>query len=375
MNIKKERILKALVLLGLIAIAVSLYIQYGAPYLHEHSLQKLDEKRIDDLNSLNGTLQEILKTNSKVSFGNSNTVYVSIPSNNPTCTDLNLPSLPDAWQYHCVATSTLQNTDGTGWLPVALTNISSLPTDPINNQSQHYSFITLNKRYELSAQIGSQKYVAISESDRGSDPLGYEIGDNLQLLGQATGLVMSFPYEPDATPTTLFSLKYPAQKIEIDGFRVTSKNLVLTMWVKLAQSDTESYELVEAPKSFILYGYNTHTDLDIFGSIYGSARKQIFAGDVGSINYNEWHQVGLFYGSLRINGKNTLVIANIIDGELIDPTTVSSSTTLTFDSIIINKRKTYSGTIGNLRIYNSPLTASDIERQYTLESKLLFNNK
>jgi prepilin-type N-terminal cleavage/methylation domain-containing protein len=101
-----------------------------------------DTNRISDLSSLNSSLSMLLAFHSNLNFGNPNTVYVSLPSDNSNCSDLGLPSLPSGWSYHCVNKDNLRKVNGSGWIPVDLTQfeggspISSLPLDPKNTYIQ-----------------------------------------------------------------------------------------------------------------------------------------------------------------------------------------------------------------------------------------------
>ncbi len=185
-NFKKETFLKILIAIGVVAIIVSAYIRFAAPYLHELSLQKLDVQRISALDSLNTSLQDAFKTNPKASFGKANTIYISLPSNDPICADLNLPSVPDGWAYHCVATPNLQNVDGTGWLPVNISSAPALPIDPINNPDtlNYYAFVvSKDTRYLLATTIDSKKHLIENMNAKTSnDPFLYEIGTDTSLI-------------------------------------------------------------------------------------------------------------------------------------------------------------------------------------------------
>ncbi len=201
LRVRKETILKTLIVLGIIGILVSAYIQYGVPYLHERQLEKLDARRVSDLTTLNTEIANILKTNPQANLGAPDTVYVSVPSAQSDCSDLDLPTLAPNWSYHCVATSTLQNADGTGWLPIdfnkhSSTTVSTIPVDPTNNPSllDYYAFVMddtgTSTEYALTTGFDSKKYVSEkAETDNGTDPIRYELGNNLTLWASARGLI------------------------------------------------------------------------------------------------------------------------------------------------------------------------------------------
>jgi hypothetical protein len=106
-----------------------------------------------------------------VPFGEPGTVYVSVPSLDPTCADLALPVLEPGERYRCVPPERSTNVDGTGWMPIDFRQVESvvgrhmlsfsivraLPIDPINTveSGQYYTFSvherggwTLNGRFE-----------------------------------------------------------------------------------------------------------------------------------------------------------------------------------------------------------------------------------
>jgi len=72
MKINRGTVLKILIGLGLIAIIISLYMQYGKPYWKELITEKQDRVRINDLSSLNSILKGTLPASSKL-------IYLSLP--------------------------------------------------------------------------------------------------------------------------------------------------------------------------------------------------------------------------------------------------------------------------------------------------------
>ncbi|MCX6702868.1 MAG: LamG domain-containing protein, partial [Candidatus Wolfebacteria bacterium] len=112
-----------------------------------------------------------------------NTVYVSIPKNVAAdCSDLGLPTLPSLWSYGCVASSTLRDPDGTGWIPVNFNLVSygspieKLPVDPINTTSsqQYYTYVP-GGSWELTTEFESQKYLPKAINDGDSYPGVYSL--------------------------------------------------------------------------------------------------------------------------------------------------------------------------------------------------------
>ncbi|MBI4093564.1 hypothetical protein HY417_01240 [Candidatus Kaiserbacteria bacterium] len=197
------------------AIFASSYVQYGIPYLEEQEKMKNDEQRIADLNALDAEIKSTLVVNPSAFTGASTTVYISLPSNNPLCTNLELPSLPEGWTYHCAPQNNFTNTNGTGWLPInfataehsnILENVGMLPVDPLNSADtlNYYAAVgrstfstttaATTTEYVLTAVLDSKKYLTEkAQTDNGSDPIRYEVGLLPKLWSDASGLVGYWP--------------------------------------------------------------------------------------------------------------------------------------------------------------------------------------
>ncbi len=106
-----------------------------------------------------------------------------------------------------VANASLSNTDGTGWIQVnfdSLTSgspISNLPVDPTNTITTaglsamtnselvyRYACNSTSLTYEIDAALESNEYTVANDKragDGGNNPLLYEVGTNLKILGAA----------------------------------------------------------------------------------------------------------------------------------------------------------------------------------------------
>lgn len=153
-----------------------------------------DSTRLEDLSVINRVLGLLQTDQPSVSFGSSNTVYISIPHASPTCTGAGLPTLPSGWSYACASSSTYTKVDGTGWIPVNLTvfsagsPLSRLPVDPINATStgEYYTYVT-GGSWELTALLTASKNKMGGSKDQTSTDAGqypelYELGSTLKLL-------------------------------------------------------------------------------------------------------------------------------------------------------------------------------------------------
>ncbi|MGB9609084.1 MAG: type II secretion system protein, partial [Minisyncoccia bacterium] len=157
-----------------------------------YTKQARDSRRVSDLKNLNSAISLFRSdTQGQYPMGSSSVVYISIPDIDPNCSNLGLPAPTSGWSYHCVPSSTLRNTDGTGWIPIDFTkqsfgkSLSSLPVDPINQTStlNYYSYIydPLTGKYELNAKLESPKYQDIATTDGGDNNNLYEVGLDLAL--------------------------------------------------------------------------------------------------------------------------------------------------------------------------------------------------
>ncbi|MDP3948579.1 MAG: type II secretion system protein, partial [bacterium] len=166
--------------------------------------QARDSTRLSDMAQLNSALN-IYQTDSSIqgssSFGTASTTYISIPDPTATstagdqCQGLSLPTLPSGWTYHCAATSTNRNVDGTGWIPVNFTSISygsplgTLPVDPVNTTSSgNYYTYTPGGSFMLTATPESNK-TRTTQADQTTGAITVGTDLTLSPLFNSSGLV------------------------------------------------------------------------------------------------------------------------------------------------------------------------------------------
>ncbi|MFA6354772.1 MAG: hypothetical protein WCX12_03775 [Candidatus Paceibacterota bacterium] len=120
-------------------------------------------------------------------------LYLSDVANPYLCKDKNTIyatskiTVPPGWKLGSNAGR--DNVDGTGWIPVNFTSISTgapiahLPLPPTDKNStstdkEVYIFVCDPQihTYELNAKIKSEKFASSSEKDGGDDPYSYEVG-------------------------------------------------------------------------------------------------------------------------------------------------------------------------------------------------------
>ena len=153
-------LIELLVVIAIIAVlAVTVILTLNPAELLK---QARDSTRLSDLATLNTALAAYQADVRTPSMGTSTVVYVSIPDTSSSCASLGLPTLPAGYTYGCVTTTTLQNTDGTGWIPVNLNAISAgspiplLPKDSVNSTSSalYYTYVP---GYEVTAALEAKK--------------------------------------------------------------------------------------------------------------------------------------------------------------------------------------------------------------------------
>jgi len=216
---KSFTLVELLITIGIIAILSTLLLTVLNPW--EMIARSRDTKRITELKELAQNISLLIAQDftGNISLGNLNTVYVSLPSDQPNCSDLGLPALPAPWVYHCSNSNNFRKTDSSGWLPINFSQggaiqLSALPLDPQNTYTQNLTnrddlFFTYavgaDSEFELNAKTESIKYGFKDRdmfpiinpatydnplSDGGDNGL-YETGSLLTLIPDSGGLCPS----------------------------------------------------------------------------------------------------------------------------------------------------------------------------------------
>ena len=206
LNRKSFTLIELLVVLALVAILSVVVVMTLNPA--ELIKQARDSNRLSDLATINTALNLFSADVTSGFMGTSTVVYVSIPDNaSSTCGSLGLPALPTGYNYNCVSTANLRNTNGTGWIPVNFQRISSnspisqLPIDPQNTTSTKYYTYVTGGSWQLATKMESSKYQATAYASGGADPSTYTIGNNLSLAPFVGGLVGWWSFEEAGTST------------------------------------------------------------------------------------------------------------------------------------------------------------------------------
>lgn len=169
-----DKMRKGFTLIELLIVVCIMLILAAATYIFLNPLElrdrKLDLDRLSDLISLNQAIN--------LAVQESTSSATSI-----LCKDAQVP---------CSGSSHTGSraVDGTGWVKVGLTvggPLSSLPVDPINSNTHHYSYCSDGTDWELNTVLESDKQSSEMSTDKGNDTDKYEVGSNLQLIAPSGG--------------------------------------------------------------------------------------------------------------------------------------------------------------------------------------------
>ncbi|HVN26494.1 MAG TPA: prepilin-type N-terminal cleavage/methylation domain-containing protein [Candidatus Paceibacterota bacterium] len=148
--------------------------------------QSQDARRLSDLGALNNAISLYQPA------GVSGTIYTSLIDFTATSSaGTNCSGVFGAMSapYHCAASSSAQNIDGTGWIPINFTSkanppISVLPLDPVNTSSSgdYYIYVSNDKTFEVATKLVSSKNSSLPSNDGGGSSTLYEVGSSLHSL-------------------------------------------------------------------------------------------------------------------------------------------------------------------------------------------------
>ena len=171
-------LIELLIVIGILAILTAAVVIILNP--GELLKQARDSQRFSDLDALKNTIALYLTDSQPLGAGQANGTniivgdcYMSVAGG--TCAATSKTS---------TSVSLTRAVNGTGWIPINFTAISSgsplqnLPVDPINNTTYFYSamFDTTNLTFELDATLESTKYGPKAQTDGGNSTSTYEVG-------------------------------------------------------------------------------------------------------------------------------------------------------------------------------------------------------
>lgn len=173
-------LVELLIVIGILAILTAAVVIVLNPA--ELLRQARDSQRMADLDALKSAISLYLADVSSTSLaGSSSNCYVYAGGATTSGCGGRFTTATTA------ISSSSQAIDGTGWIPVALGNISSgsplskMPSDPTNNTTYFYSYAadTSALTFEIDAKLESSKYASAAVNDGGSTTTWYEVGTTL----------------------------------------------------------------------------------------------------------------------------------------------------------------------------------------------------
>jgi prepilin-type N-terminal cleavage/methylation domain-containing protein len=183
--------------------------------------QARDSNRLSDLNTINTAINMFITDTGGKSgiMGTSGITYLSLidPTATTTagtdCTNLGFTS----GYFHCPASSTVQKSDGTGWIPINFTQISSgnpltqIPIDPINTSSsdEYYAYATNGTTYTITASPEAIKNIP--------NIANYRKGNSLVLQGGFPQGWIPVPGNPQFGTHNFYVMQYDAKCSDNQG--------------------------------------------------------------------------------------------------------------------------------------------------------------
>jgi prepilin-type N-terminal cleavage/methylation domain-containing protein len=364
-----------------------------------------DTRRVTDISSIHKAINFMESWNeSAINYGNSNTLYISLPDTSTTCSSYTLPTLPSGYVYSCKPASTYKNADSTGWIPIdfTVTNgnryLSSLPTDPVNDTTFFYSYYP-GGSYELTALLKNPNDNSINDEDSltGAFTLGSPnrswntpLSRDTNLVGhwkfdEGSGTIAydSSGYGNNGTLTngpTWTTLDSGETVLSFDGindyvitpsFGISNNNGLLTIcfWIKSVMYETTQEFISDNagnPNNDYLRTYRTADNTNLtLQSATGSAINYT-AGSNFFLNYdNQWILATIVadYNNRNIKWyRNNILFKNTnLNNNMLFPIT---SRIKYIGALNSSGTNSLFGYLDNIRIYNRALSAEEIFQIY-----------
>jgi prepilin-type N-terminal cleavage/methylation domain-containing protein len=402
-------ILVTIAAVGILALVVFIFLN---PV--ELLRQSRDSNRIADLSTVTSAF-EIFSLQGGTGMGSTSVVYVSIPDPTATssagtqCQGLNLIPLPATYitneatyTYHCASPSNYLNIDGTGWIPVNLTqsntkqSLSKLPVDPLNVSSSNsfYTYTTDGVHFELTAALESSNYKLggshdVISGDGGSLATVYEKGSRLGIAPLDYGdsnLIGFWPFEEGGSSVKTYDFSGHNVSGSWSGLSGSELGTHYTKISKIAgnyagyfDGNTDSIALGGNPlnqaaytKTAWIYVTNFNAPNNILSSNSGnvwwlpSPNGRLASGHNGAytsvldpvaIPASTWVFAAVTYDGSNLNLYKNGVLVSSASG--IAP---SNDTNLTIGAF--QASNFFQGYLDNIRLYNRALSPVEIQALY-----------
>ncbi len=166
-------LVELLVVIAIIAILAAVVVLIINPM--ELTRRGRDAARLSDL----ANLQSAINVAVQEATGSAATILCS--QGGATCTGDSNPG-----------TTANRNSNGTGWVRVNLSaqksvSVPTLPVDPINNATTHYTYCSDGSAWEIDTALESVQQGTKTSQDGGNDDALYEVGSNLSLIAPSGG--------------------------------------------------------------------------------------------------------------------------------------------------------------------------------------------
>lgn len=165
-------LIELLVVIGIVAVLATVVVLTINPA--ELLRQARDSNRMSDINTIKSALSLYLADASTPSLGTVTNCYTHISGVAANC---------GFTSTYTIVSSTSRLVNGTGWVPVNFSGISSgsplgnLPIDPVNSTTYFYAYAASSSlTFELNANMESTKFTTEESTDGGNDAARYEVG-------------------------------------------------------------------------------------------------------------------------------------------------------------------------------------------------------
>lgn len=304
----KKQVLGMIIFACMLVSATGIYAMERSDTENRTTKEKRDAKRVIDLQVLVSAINLAQQKDPSIQLGDPNVVYTSLLASNSDCADLTLPTLPQGKSYRCITDrKNLQNTDGTGWLPIQFTkdSIRLLPIDPLNTAStyNYYAYTTNGTIYKLWALVESQKFISTANGDGGIAPIAIEKGSDVTLsTGTFPDGWVRVPGNSTFGTSDFYVMQYEA-KCLFNGVPQKSPNSGWnTYWNIITPCTAQNSRTVASHALGYPIGYVSQTDAALYCQNTGARL----------VTNNEWQTIAWNIQNKASNWSNGLVGSGFI---------------------------------------------------------------